>query len=222
VTEPSPLSENMATFTKETSQLQAKALLNAYLVRLSAKPLQTKMITSGVLSFLQDILASHLAQLPKRNLKAPNDLSLITRWSEVSKIDSRAIKMAAYGAFISAPMGHLLVGFLQRAFAGKTSNFAKFAQVLASNLFIAPIQAFVYLVSVSIINGVHDPETILKNVKSRFFSVMKVSWTTSPLAIVIAQRFIRPELWVPWFNFVTFIMGTYLNTRLKKLAAKSE
>jgi peroxisomal membrane protein 2 len=52
------------------------------------------------------------------------------------------MKMALYGALVSAPMGHLLVGLLQRAFAGKTSNLARFGQVLASNVFVAPVQAF--------------------------------------------------------------------------------
>lgn len=48
--------------------------------------------------------------------------------------------MAAYGAFISAPLGHVLLGTLQRAFAGKTSTRAKIAQILANNLLVAPIQ----------------------------------------------------------------------------------
>lgn len=44
-----------------------------------------------------------------------------------------------YGFFVSAPMGHFFVGLLQRAFAGRTSTGAKIAQILASNLLIAPI-----------------------------------------------------------------------------------
>lgn len=48
--------------------------------------------------------------------------------------------MAIYGAFVSAPMSHYLVGALQKVFAGKTSGRAKIAQILANNLLIAPIQ----------------------------------------------------------------------------------
>lgn len=44
--------------------------------------------------------------------------------------------MAAYGAFISAPMGHLLIGLLQRVFAGRTSLRAKILQILTSNLVV--------------------------------------------------------------------------------------
>jgi peroxisomal membrane protein 2 len=49
--------------------------------------------------------------------------------------------MALYGFFISAPLGHFLVGALQKAFAGKTGTAAKIGQIVASNLLIAPIQA---------------------------------------------------------------------------------
>jgi len=196
------------------SQSQAKALLNAYLSQLAVRPLQTKMATSGVLSFLQEVLASRLARLSQQ--PAEKAAARITHESIVS---SKAWKMAIYGAFVSAPMGHLLVGTLQKTFAGKTSKLARFGQVLASNIFVAPIQAFVYLVSMCVINGLRDPQTILQSVKARYFSVLKISWVTSPLAILVAQTFIPPELWVPWFNLVTFSVGTYLNMRLKRLAS---
>jgi len=54
----------------------------------------------------------------------------------------RALKIAAYGFFISAPMGHVLVGTLQKAFAGKTGSAARIGQLLANNLIVAPIQTF--------------------------------------------------------------------------------
>jgi hypothetical protein len=57
-----------------------------------------------------------------------------------ARIDSKAFKMALYGIFVSAPLGHLLVGLLQKAFAGKTGLKARLGQLLASNLLIAPIQ----------------------------------------------------------------------------------
>jgi len=202
----------MISQSNKSSQSQAKALLDAYLSQLATRPLQTKMATSGILSFLQEVLASRLARLSLRPAqKASADREPI--------VSSKAWKMAIYGAFVSAPMGHFLVGTLQKSFAGKTSKLARFGQVLASNIFIAPVQAFVFLFSMCVINGLRDPQVILQNVKARFFSVLKISWVTSPLAILVAQTFIPPELWVPWFNLVTFSVGTYLNTRLKRLAS---
>jgi len=199
---------------------QARVLLNGYLAQLSINPLRTKMVTSGVLSFLQEVLASYLAGSSVQSLAYSSSESTHTRAVSSSKLDVKALKMAVYGCFISAPMSHILVGLLQKAFAGKNSKAARLGQVLASNLFIAPIQAFVYLVSVSFINGLREPSDIMKTVKVKFSSVLRLSWVTSPLALIIAQNFIPPELWVPWFNLVTFSVGTYVNTRLKKLAAK--
>lgn len=49
--------------------------------------------------------------------------------------------MAAYGSLISAPLNHVLVGLLQKMFAGKTSTKDRVLQLLAGNLFVAPIQA---------------------------------------------------------------------------------
>jgi hypothetical protein len=49
--------------------------------------------------------------------------------------------MAAYGSFISAPLNHVLVGLLQRVFVGRTSTRDRVLQILAGNLFVAPIQA---------------------------------------------------------------------------------
>jgi hypothetical protein len=41
--------------------------------------------------------------------------------------------MAVYGAFISAPLGHVLISILQKVFAGRTSLKAKILQIIASN-----------------------------------------------------------------------------------------
>jgi len=199
--------------------VKSHPLLLAYLKELNVNPLRTKMITSGLLSFIQEVLASHLAGASVVRSTAPSSLSNAL---VAAKIDSKAIKMAIYGCLISAPMGHVLVGTLQKVFAGKTSTAARFGQVIASNLFVAPIQTAVYLACISIINGIRQPDAILHTVRTRFFQVLKVSWVTSPVAIIIAQNFLPPELWVPWFNLVTFVMGTYLNTKVKKLTMAAQ
>jgi hypothetical protein len=54
----------------------------------------------------------------------------------------RAVKIALYGLLVSGPLSHVLVGELQRAFAGKTGRASKLGQIFASNLIISPIQAF--------------------------------------------------------------------------------
>lgn len=99
----------------ETPQIQA------YLKQLQQNPLRTKMLTSGTLSGLQEILASWIAQDRSKN---------------GHYFTARVPKMAIYGAFISAPLGHLLIKILQGLFAGTTSVKAKILQILISNLIV--------------------------------------------------------------------------------------
>lgn len=81
------------------------------------------MLTSGSLAALQELLASWIAQ---------------DRNAQGNYFTSRVPKMAVYGAFISAPLGHFLVSILQRAFAGRTSLRAKILQIIVSNLLVSP------------------------------------------------------------------------------------
>lgn len=149
----------------------------------------------GILSFVQEILAAHLAKVPVR--QPPKDAPVYEHALARAKLDSKALKMAVYGFFVSAPMGHILVGTLQKAFAGKTGTGAKVAQILASNLLIAPIQcsgllslcylvvierrssplASVYLTSMAIINGAKSVDDVIRTVKGGFMAVMRVRYT---------------------------------------------
>jgi peroxisomal membrane protein 2 len=47
--------------------------------------------------------------------------------------------MAVYGGFISAPLNHVLVGRLQKVFAGKTAPKDRILQILANSVLVAPI-----------------------------------------------------------------------------------
>lgn len=50
---------------------------------------------------------------------------------------------------------------------------------------------------------------------------MRVSWITSPICLAFAQKFLPENVWVPFFNIVSFVIGTYINTitKRKRLAA---
>ena len=181
------------------------------------------MLTSGVLSALQEFLASWIAQ-------------------DVSKkghyFSHRVPKMSLYGMFVSAPLGHFLVGIMQKVFAGRTSLKAKILQIIFSNLLVrhipyhtytyipfeqrlmrpqvAPIQNVVYLASMGVIAGARNVHQVRATVRAGFMPVMKVSWITSPLALAFAQKFLPEHTWVPFFNLVGFVIGTYVNTHTKK------
>jgi len=180
--------------------------LMAYLKQLQSNPMRTKMLTSGTLSGLQEFLASWIAHDKNK---------------DGHYFTARVPKMAMYGAFVSAPLGHVLISILQRVFAGRTSLKAKILQILASNLIVAPIQNSVYLIFMAIIAGARTFHQVRATVRAGFWPVMKVSWVTSPICLAFAQKFLPQETWVPFFNIVGFVIGTYINshTKKKRLAA---
>ena len=179
------------------------------------------MITSGSLAALQEVLASYIAK---------------DRSKHGHYINSRVPKMAVYGAFISAPLGHFLIHILQKMFAGRTSLKAKIMQIVVSNLVvralpaafhpresrvlihlqIAPIQNSIYLASMAVIAGARTFHQIRATVRAGFMPVMKVSWITSPLALAFAQKFLPEHTWVPFFNIIAFVIGTWINSQTKK------
>ncbi|KAI0257661.1 hypothetical protein BJV78DRAFT_1164202, partial [Lactifluus subvellereus] len=198
-----------------SSKTSRNSLLLLYLAQLSQHPLRTKALTTGTLCFLQEVLGSHLANVPVR--QPAKDAPFYSHALARAKVDARAVKMAVYGLLVSAPLSHVLVGRLQKAFAGRTGRAAKIGQVVASNLIVSPIQAASYLASLAVIGGARSWNDVKKTVKGGFVPVIRVMWVSSPLSIVFAQNFISPELWVPFFNLVSFVLGTYFNTRLKRL-----
>ncbi|KAH7140741.1 hypothetical protein EDB81DRAFT_885456 [Dactylonectria macrodidyma] len=178
-----------------------KGYLAAYIKELENNPLRTKMLTAGTLAGTQELIASWLSK---------------DRNKHGNYFTARVPKMAAYGALISAPIGHFLIWALQKVFKGRTSLKAKILQILVSNLIIAPIQNSVYLVAMALIAGARTYHQVRATVKVGFWKVMKVSWVTSPICLAFAQKFLPDQLWVPFFNIVGFVIGTYINTVTKK------
>jgi peroxisomal membrane protein 2 len=84
------------------------------------------------------VLGSNLAGVPVK--KPAKDAPVIAHVLAQGHIDLKALKMAVYGFLVSAPLGHFLVGALQKGFAGKSGTSARIGQILASNLLVAPIQ----------------------------------------------------------------------------------
>jgi peroxisomal membrane protein 2 len=56
----------------------------------------------------------------------------------------------------------------------------------------------------TIIAGARSPSQIVKAVKNGWFQMQKVSWVISPITMIVAQNFLPPHTWVPFFNLVAF------------------
>ncbi|CAK7216575.1 hypothetical protein SBRCBS47491_002874 [Sporothrix bragantina] len=197
-----PLAEVVGTaLTGGRQNAGTKGYLAAYIKQLEENPLRTKMLTAGTLAGTQELLASWLAK---------------DRNKHGNYFTSRVPKMAAYGALVSAPLGHFLIWILQKTFKGRTSLKAKIMQILVSNLIVAPIQNTVYLTAMALIAGARTYHQVRATVRVGFWKVMRVSWITSPICLAFAQKFLPENAWVPFFNLVSFIIGTYINTVTKK------
>jgi len=201
-------------------------LLASYLLSLATRPLLTKAVTSGTLSFLQEIVASKVTGSPSPPIESTGIAPI-----DAIKRNKKAFKLAAYGFFISAPLSHTLVGILQRQFAGRTDGKSKLLQILASNFLISPIIVTAYLASMCVINGGRSLQAIIEFVRLGFGKAFRVGLITNPLSLLFAQRFLSPEAWVPFFSFISFLVGTKINidikranitARAKSLAAKKE
>ncbi|KJZ73808.1 hypothetical protein HIM_04310 [Hirsutella minnesotensis 3608] len=197
-----PIAEKVGTaLTGGLKNAGTKGYLAAYIKQLESNPLRTKMLTAGSLAGAQELIASWLAKDRNKN---------------GHYFTSRVPKMAAYGAIVSAPLGHFLIWILQKFFRGRTSLRAKIMQIVVSNLIIAPIQNSIYLVAMALIAGARTYHQVRATVKVGFWRVMRVSWITSPICLAFAQKFLPDQMWVPFFNLVSFIIGTYINTVTKK------
>ncbi|CAG8617641.1 13398_t:CDS:2 [Ambispora leptoticha] len=197
---------------QESSQFLPSLALNWYLSELTAHPLRTKAVTSGILSGLQEYIAQELSGSRKRKLKQIEKKTIFG-----SENNERVVKMVIYGFFISGPLGHFLFQTLNKVFAGRTTSGAKLLQIIASNLIISPIQNAVFLAAMAIIGGVKTPAHVYGVVRDSLWKLMRISWVVSPLTMAYAQRYLEPKLWVPFFNLVGFIFGVVANTKAKRV-----
>jgi peroxisomal membrane protein 2 len=191
------------------SEIAQQALV-AYTQALIANPLRTKMLTSGSLAALAEVLAGKFAGVAPTTKELPpapvsqekaveqQPLRYIKALLAVAGINDRVAQMFVYGFCISAPLGHLMTGVLQRAFAGKTTTRDKIQQIITANLTTAVLSNTVYIISMAYINGARSTDKIKAAVKANLGFLMKVTWVTSPITIGVAQKFLPPQLWEPY------------------------
>ncbi|GJJ79048.1 hypothetical protein EMPS_11407 [Entomortierella parvispora] len=184
----------------------ASTLLTAYLTELAANPLRTKALTSGTLSGLQEITATKLSGMPKS--KNPNDF--------IFGINKRVVQMALYGLLVSGPLAHTLFELVTKRFMGKEGAKWKVAQIMSTQLITSPIQNATYILAMALFAGARTSAQIKGAFKQGYLPMMKTSWMLSPISMAIAQKFLPPNVWVPFFNLVAFTFGTYVNTSIKK------
>ncbi|KAJ2511638.1 hypothetical protein H4217_007285 [Coemansia sp. RSA 1939] len=205
----------------------AVALLTAYLTVLARQPLATKACTTATLNFLQEEIAqrssgmraAEQAQEKQAALQgAPVRKSIIER-----VVNKRVLQFSLYGLLVSGPLNHFMYEILNRVFANrpKTKTNTVLA-LLAQNIVISPILNSVFLAANAVIAGERSVEKIVAVVRARLLGMMKVSWVVFPCVQLFAARALPPLVWVPFFNAVAFVFGTYFNTQGKKRALQAK
>lgn len=198
-----------------------QALNAQYLAYLMQYPLLTKSITSGIFSGLNETVSSIITN----EYKETKVLGIKVKHVFSEKL----LKMIIYGALIATPISHNMYAVINKIYKPPLSKRQKILQLLTSLLTVTPTISACFVSWISIINNYKrsscNPVTELKKIlfivkaglKKGYLPVLKSSLTTSFFALLVAQNFVRPELWVVFFNLVYFVLGTYQNTKLKKL-----
>lgn len=89
----------------------------------------------------------------------------------------------------------------------------------------------------AVIGGAYTTKSILASVKQGYFKVLqvrpspppllpiapnltsfppKVTWLSSPIAVLIANKYLDPTVWPIFFNLVSFTVGLTFNVLVKK------
>ncbi|RKP09051.1 hypothetical protein THASP1DRAFT_7302, partial [Thamnocephalis sphaerospora] len=192
-------------------------LLSRYLRALQLHPLRTKALTAAVLNGLQELLAQLISRYVIRRRQTAKQLAGSDKTNRLSPlpVDTRVIKMALYGFLVNGPLNHMLYDILARVFAGRSGFKYTLAQLLAANLCISPIMNSVYLSAMEVIAGRAHPAQIKLALQQRLLPMMRISWVLSPAIQLSAYSYLPQALWVPYFNFSSFLFGTYINAVAK-------
>ncbi|RCK54580.1 Peroxisomal membrane protein 2 [Candida viswanathii] len=199
--------------------------LNAqYIAYIIKYPLLTKSITAGVFSGLNETVSSVLTNEYKETTVA--GLKIKHVFSE------KLLTMVIYGSCIATPISHFMYQIINtKLFKGPLTSKGKILRILTSLSTVTPTLSACFVSWISLINNYKLPKegfnvaaelkrivgTVRAGLKKGYLPVLKSSLVVSSCALVVAQKFVPPELWVVFFNLVYFFLGTYQNTKLKRL-----
>ena len=117
------------------------------------------------------------------------------------------------------PISHYMYFIINnKIFKGPLTKSGKILQILTSLSTVTPTLAACFVSWIALINNYKLPKgsinpiaelnkivaIVRAGLKKGYFGVLKSSLVTSSVALVIAQKFVPPELWVVFFNVVYF------------------
>ncbi|KAG7892005.1 hypothetical protein KL905_003662 [Ogataea polymorpha] len=199
-----------------------------YLNTLENHPLATKVLTAAVLNGLNEQLATYFAgETRKSTIKiGSKDVQLS------HSVTKRVPLMFLYGLLINGPFTHYAYKLLHLAYRPPLGPRKRLAQILTSMATITPaisalMISYISLISNIDITNIKDLSSakaelldVLRKIKvalqTSLVSVIRSSWVSSPIFMLVAQSFLKPNQWAVFFNFCYFVLGTYNNTIIKR------
>lgn len=208
-----------------------------YCNELQSKPLTTKALTLVFFALLNEQLACFFAgDIHKFKFKLPLSNQEI---SIPHTLTSKVPLMGLFAFLINAPLTHYGYRYIQKVIPPPLTSRKKFLQILLGTGVITPIFCASFVSWIGLMNHLSDIKNkfqndkaksfikklqnslkfistiILTSLKHSFLKVATTSAATSPIFMLIAQKFIMPEGWAVFFAFCYFILGTYNNTKVK-------
>lgn len=169
-----------------------------YLLALKSQPLATKAATAAVLSLLNESIAS-----------------CVSAQTLIVPFSTKMVLMLLYGGGVSTPISHYMYMVLNRLVRPSTRK-GKVTQLILQLTTIAPLLATLMIGYITWINSTKfNWKLIKKAIRENLLRMWRTNCGLNLFNMIIAQNWLPQDLWVSFFTFTFFILGTYQNTMLK-------
>jgi len=168
------------------------------------KPVITKSVTCGILSFTGDIIAQTIEH--KYSMNNNNNNSQLNTWRILSRIDmGRTLRFTSFGFLIFGPSAHYWYRFLDKLFPKPTTQ-SLLSKVLADQTLFTPVAIVSVFSYISLLEG----HSSFEKVRQDFWPTLKANWALWLPAQTINFRFTPPDYRVLFVNSVALIWNVYL------------
>lgn len=171
--------------------------IRAYHQLLLTKPVITKSVTCGFLSFAGDVTAQYIEQ------KYSNKESCIVFRMDIG----RTLRFTSFGLLIFGPCAHYWYQFLEHLFSKATTK-SLICKVVADQTLFTPMAIVSVFSYVSLLEG--HPSFAIEKVRQDFWNTLKANWALWLPAQTINFRFTPAEYRVLFVNSVALIWNVYL------------
>lgn len=172
----------------------SQGLIGAYFRLLEKRALQTKVVTSALLTLLSDLIAQTFEQGGKLIYDG-----------------RRLFALFLVGGVLTAPMFHVLYGVLESALPTGAGLGNLFAQLAVDQLIAAPLWLVAFFGLVALFEGRFETGRVVRQMERDFVPTMKLTWTIFPPVQLASFALLKPSLRVLALNVVDLGYTTALS-----------